>query len=70
VRAVDVLNAHAAALAWVRETTGSYPAPARVAARLEVVAGRLRSGVDDRDPDSVLVQVAAAALAEDSPSAA
>jgi hypothetical protein len=63
-RAVAVLHAHAAALAWVRDTTGRYPAPAEVAARLDAAAQRLRSGADDRDPVSVLGQAAVDALAE------
>jgi hypothetical protein len=62
-RAVAVLNAHAAALAWVRDTTGRYPAPPDVAARLDVVAQRLRGGGDDRDPATVLGQAAVDALA-------
>jgi hypothetical protein len=62
-RTVEVLNAHAAALAWVRDTTGSYPAPMWVAARLHAAAARLRIGDDLRDPTGVLGQVAAEALA-------
>jgi hypothetical protein len=69
-RAVDVLHAQTAALAWVRQLTGVYPAPARVAERVATAARKLRTGEDDRDPRLVLVQVAAAALAEDSSSAA
>ncbi|GEM_PF-4838509 len=57
-RAVAVLHAHAAALAWVRDTTGAYPAPASVAARLDSVAERLRSGDDERDPVAALGQAA------------
>ncbi|WP_322761569.1 hypothetical protein, partial [Frankia sp. Cr2] len=57
-RAVAVLNAHAAALAWVRDTIGVYPAPAGIAAELNNVAGRLRSGADDRDPVAVLGRAA------------
>jgi hypothetical protein len=63
-RAVHVLNAHAAALAWVRDTTGSYPAPAPVAARLNAVADQLRHGKDDRDPGSAMILAAVSALAE------
>jgi hypothetical protein len=63
-RVVAVLHAHAAALAWVRDTTGAYPAPADVAARLDSAADRLRSGADDRDPVAVLGQAAVDALAE------
>jgi hypothetical protein len=62
-RAVAVLHAHAAALAWVRDTTGSYPAPAGVAAQLERAAERLRTGSDERDPVAVLGQTAVDALA-------
>ena len=62
-RAVAVLNAHAAALAWVRRTTGAYPAPASVSEQLNRAAERLRSGADGRDPLTVLGQVAADALA-------
>jgi hypothetical protein len=61
-RAVRVLHAQAAALAWVRQTTGAYPAPAVVARRLAEVAAELRS--DDRDPVTVLIGVAAVAVAE------
>ena len=43
-RAVAVMHAQAAALAWVRDTTGTYPAPASVAAELERVAWPLRTG--------------------------
>jgi hypothetical protein len=62
-RAVAVLNAHAAALAWVRETTGSYPAPPIVANRLERAAQLLRSGHDAREPGVVLSRTAKDALA-------
>ncbi|HZN18298.1 MAG TPA: hypothetical protein VFB84_08960 [Micromonosporaceae bacterium] len=62
-RAVAVLAAHAAALAWVRDTTGSYPAPASVAALLDSAAERLRSGEDGRDPVPALVQAAIDATA-------
>jgi hypothetical protein len=70
IRAVSVLNAHAAALAWVGRATGAYPAPAVVAARLREAAERLNDPDDSRDPDSVLIQVAATALAEERSSAA
>lgn len=69
-RAVAVLHAHAAALAWVRDTTGAYPAPASVAAKLDSVAERLRAGVDDRDPVAVLGQAAVDALGADRATAA
>jgi hypothetical protein len=62
-RAVAVMHAHAAALAWVRDTTGAYPSPASVAAELERVSWPLRTGEDDRDPVAVLSQTAAEALA-------
>lgn len=62
-RAVAVLHAHAATLAWVRETTGAYPAPPAVARRLDGAAQRLRSGADGRDPVAVLGHTAVDALA-------
>jgi len=62
-RAVAVLHAHAAALAWVRNTTGTYPAPASVAVQLFSAAERLRDGSDGRDPVAVLGQTAVDALA-------
>jgi hypothetical protein len=62
-RAVAVLNAHAAALAWIRDTTGVYPAPASIAAQLDSAAEELRSGADGRDPVAVLGRVAVDALA-------
>jgi hypothetical protein len=62
-RAVAVLHAHAAALTWVHDTTDAYPAPSSVAAELERVAEKLRSGADDRDPVGVLGQAAVDALA-------
>jgi hypothetical protein len=62
-RVVVVLNAQAAALAWVRDVTGVYPAPASVSARLDEAAASLRTGADARDPASALVQVAQEALA-------
>jgi hypothetical protein len=61
-RAVRVPHAQAAALAWVRQTTGTYPAPPAVAQRLAEAAAQLRG--DDRDPVTVLIGVAAAAVAE------
>jgi hypothetical protein len=69
-RVVEVLHAHAAALAWVRDTTGSYPAPVLIAARLDSAAERLRAGIDDREPVAVLKQTAIDALAAYQPSAA
>ncbi|MBT8224430.1 MAG: hypothetical protein HKP61_16375 [Dactylosporangium sp.] len=62
-RTVEVLNAHAATLAWVRDTTGAYPAPPNVAQALDTVAERLRTGDDRRDPVPVLGQAAVDALA-------
>ncbi|WP_239338005.1 MULTISPECIES: hypothetical protein [unclassified Frankia] len=62
-RAVAVLHAQAAALAWVRDTTGLYPAPPSIAAALNSAAGRLRTGADDRDPVAVLGRAAIDALA-------
>jgi hypothetical protein len=50
-------------LAWVRDTTGGYPAPASVAAWLDSAAERLRTGADGGDPVSVLGQIAVDALA-------
>jgi hypothetical protein len=67
---VAVLHAHAAALAWVRDTTSSYPAPALIAARLESAAERLRAGIDDREPMAVLKQTAIDAFAAYQASAA
>jgi hypothetical protein len=61
-RAVRVLHAQAAALAWVRQTTGTYPAPPAVAQCLAEAAVQLRG--NDRDPVTVLIGVAAAAVAE------
>ena len=69
-RAVSVLNAHAAALAWVGQATGAYPAPVVVAARLREAAERLNDPADSRDPDSVLILLAATTLAEERSSAA
>jgi hypothetical protein len=64
VRSVDVLNAQAAALAWARRMAGTYPAPRIVADRLAAVATRMRTGEDDRDPRTVLMDIARSALAE------
>lgn len=61
-RAVRVLHAQSAALAWVRQATGTYPAPPAVARRLAETAAQLRE--DDRDPVAVLIGVAATAVAE------
>lgn len=63
-RAVQVLNAHAAALAWVYATTGSYPAPDDVAARLDEASAALRARPESGDPAVVLAQAAADALAD------
>src|SRR5262245_61672158 len=60
---VEVLHAQGAALEWVREKIGTYPAPRPVAAHLEAVAQRLRSGVDRRDPVVALQEAAEEALA-------
>ncbi|GAA4448055.1 hypothetical protein [Phytohabitans houttuyneae] len=59
-----VLQAHGAALAWVRETTGRYPSPRPVADAIQQTAARLRDVADDRDPHQVLLRVAEEALAE------
>ncbi|AEH11759.1 MULTISPECIES: hypothetical protein [Protofrankia] len=69
-RSVAVLHAHAAALAWIRDTTGLYPASPGIVAELNSVAGRLRTGIDDRDPVAVLGQAAVDALAAHRASAA
>jgi hypothetical protein len=61
-KAVRVLHAQSAALAWVRQATGMYPAPPTVAQRLAEAAAQLRE--DDRDPVTVLIGVAATAVAE------
>jgi hypothetical protein len=58
-----VLDAHAAALAWIREAVGSYPTPRLVAVKLEQVASDLRSPDDERGPALVLGQAAVDALA-------
>jgi hypothetical protein len=63
VRWVQVLHAHAAALAWVHQA-GAHPTPAPVAARLSEAAAALADPADERDPRTVLVQVAAEALGE------
>jgi len=47
----------------VHDTTGTYLAPADVAARLRDVAERLRTGDDTRDPAAGLGQAAVDALA-------
>jgi hypothetical protein len=60
VRAVEVSNAQLAALAWVRESTGAYPAA--VSARLQEVADELCLPGEDRDPREVLIQAAVTAL--------
>jgi len=62
-RAGRLLEAHAAALAWVRETTGHYPSPRPVADAIRQAAASLRDGSDERDPGEVLSAVAAEALA-------
>jgi hypothetical protein len=62
IRAVEVSNAQIAALAWVRESTGAYPAA--VSARLQDVADELCRPGEDRDPREVLIQAAVAALQE------
>lgn len=69
-RAVEVLTAQAAALTWVGQATGTYPAPAGVAARLREVAEELKDPSNQRDPDSVLIQAAATALAAERSNAA
>jgi hypothetical protein len=61
-RSVEVLNAHADALAWIREAVGSYPTPRLIAVKLEQVASDLRSPGDERDPALVLGQAAIEAL--------
>ncbi|WP_241835439.1 hypothetical protein [Pseudofrankia asymbiotica] len=61
-RSVDVLGAHAAALAWIREAVGSYPTPLPIATRLEQVAADLRAPGDDRDPALTLGHAALDAL--------
>jgi hypothetical protein len=61
-RAVEVMHAHAAALAWVRAVARSYPAPRPSAQRLQAAAARPRSGDDDRDPARVLIEVVASVL--------
>ena len=63
-RAVQVLHAHAAALAWVRQETGTYPAPHAVAAHLAEIAAQLRDDDDDRDPLTTLIAAAATAVTQ------
>jgi hypothetical protein len=62
-RAVDILHAQGAALAWVRDTTGRYPSPRPVADAIQEAATALRRVDDERDPREVLSAVAAEALA-------
>jgi len=62
-RVVAVMHAQAAALGWVRDTTGVYPAPRPVADAIAAAAQKLRTD-DDRDPALVLRQTAIDALAE------
>jgi hypothetical protein len=62
-RVVDVLEAQAAALAWVRDTTGRYPGPKRVGAAIQEAANGLRGVDDERNPKQILFAVAAEALA-------
>jgi len=62
-RVVDVLEAQAAALAWVRDTTGRYPSPRPVAAAIQEAANGLRDVNDERDPNQILSAIAAEALA-------
>jgi hypothetical protein len=62
-RSVEVLHAHAASLAWIREAVGSYPTPPAIAMELEQVAAELRGEGDERDPVLVLGQAALSALA-------
>ncbi|KQC35148.1 hypothetical protein UK82_28065 [Frankia sp. ACN1ag] len=57
-RVVAVLHAHAAALAWVRDSVGLYPASPEIAAVLNDLAGQLRDVGDERDPVAVLGQAA------------
>ncbi|WP_173159097.1 hypothetical protein [Phytohabitans suffuscus] len=57
------LEAHAAALAWVRKTTGRSPSPAPVAAALRQAAAGLHDVADERDPREVLFAIAEEALA-------
>jgi hypothetical protein len=62
-RSVEVLHAHAAALASIREVVGSYPTPVTIAVELEQVAAELRRAGDSRDPVLALGQAALHALA-------
>jgi hypothetical protein len=62
-RVVEVLHAQAAALAWVRDVTGEYPAPRLVSEAVAAQAAKLRTSKDGRDPRVVLHQTAADALA-------
>lgn len=62
-RVVAVLHAQSAALDWVHDVTGTYPAPRIVSDAVTAMAAKLRAD-DDRDPGPVLRHVAAEALAE------
>ena len=64
-RAVAVIHAQAAALGWVHQATGAYPAPPLVARAIAQTAARLRdleTGAAEPDPDRVLIGVAVEAL--------
>jgi len=64
-RAVAVIHAQAAALGWVHQATGAYPAPPSVAQTIARTAARLRdvgTVAAEPDPDRVLIGVAAEAL--------
>jgi hypothetical protein len=64
IRAVEVLDAYAAALSWLSARTGTFPVPVLALSRLQDAAELLLAGVDRRDPRDALVEVAAA-VAED-----
>lgn len=67
-RAVEVIDAQAAALAWVRDVTGTYPAPRPVADAIAKIAERLR--LEDGNAAALLREAAAAALAAYRPATA
>jgi hypothetical protein len=63
-RAVRILHARTAALTWAAQATGAYPAPPPVVQALAEATVQLRADGDVRDPHHVLIEVAAAAVAE------
>jgi hypothetical protein len=62
-RAVVVIHAQTAALAWVRDVLGVYPAPRPISEHLQRIANDLKSIDDQRDPAHVLMHSASEVLA-------